>query len=400
MTTYRVKLKEGVPSYNWKGLQMKPNTFYEIKEADLPYVEQHVKVIKAITEPEQLLVPTEEGEEYPISETVKVRTKPGLRSFTIQINGATLVMRPGILYEVPAAGTEAEQIAKYCEVMGQEFKLVKKQELRIYCPDGIGDLHWVFLKLGAIVKACGAKKVHLFLRDLEPIRPKRADEFIKMNPLITDLTYTKQTMQVPIYGYVQGIEPYDYVLDPTPILAHGRRIEDWIPDLPVDYEYPLDLPAYKNLDCAAIYYGDHLAEANWANGWGDEQWATVTKVLRKKAPVVLLGLECDRGKTNSVLRNRTLDVIDMVGKTSFIEAYRLAMGAKVLVGSVSGLTIVPASRGGRVVALWPGKDSRLRLPEEMRASWIKDTTFYRPMGYSTDVVEVLKAALSLWRGAR
>lgn len=398
---YRIRLREGVRSYSWGGLNMVPRTFYEIKEEDLPFLEEHVKVVKAIPDSERTEEPKELAEEsivIPISETVKVVTKPGVRSFTIQINGAQVIMRPGILYEVPAAGSEAEQVAQYCNVMGQEFKPVKKDELEIYCPDGIGDLHWVFLKLGGLMAACGAKKAHLHIRDLEPIRPKRADEFVKMNPLVSDLTYTKKVMQVPIYGYVQGVEPYDYILDPTPILAHGRRIEEWLPGVPVDYSYKMDFPEPKNLDCSVVYYGDHLAEANWANGWGDEDWATVTRVLRKKAPVVLVGLECDRSKVKSILRNRDLDIIDMVGKTSFSEAYKLAMGARVMVGSISGLTIVPASRGARVVALWPGRESRLRLPEEMWTSWLKETDNYRPLGYSTDVTGVLRAALSIWRG--
>jgi len=88
----------------------------------------------------------------------------------------------------------------------------------------------------------------------------------------------------------------------------------------------------------------------------------------------------------------------MIGKTNLRQALRLCMGAKAVVGSVSGLTMVAAAKGARSVVLWPDHRSKRPLPEAMQTSWIKDRPHYVPLGYSAGIRAVMSATGSVWRG--
>lgn len=317
----------------------------------------------------------------------------GKPEITMKLKDLKVFLKPRVIRE----GEDLETMRRYRNLVSEPFRILKKEELHIYCPSEIGDLHWIFLKLGHLMVRSGAKRIHLYVRDLSPMRPKLAHEFARMNPLVTDVTYVSDIIETPPCGYIVEPEGYDYALDATPLLASGERIEAWIPELWADYSYPITFPTkVDGLDCSVIYYGDHLAEMNWAGVWGDLDWAALTRALSKTGPIIAVGFECDRSKIDAVKRFG-IDVVDVVGKISLRESITLCLGARLVVGSVSGLTILAASRGARSMVLWPSRDARIRLPETMWRNWIDDRPFYRPMAYHSTVADVVKEALSIQR---
>lgn len=323
-----------------------------------------------------------------------IRLKKGIPSLTTQLMGENARMLPGNHFL--ASEEDWLRLKNYCEIVEDGFRVVKKEHLRIYVPDGIGDLHWVFLKLGAVKEACKAKKITLVIRDLTPIRPIRAEQFVEMNPIVDEIEYTKDILSIPPSGISVEIEGYDYHLDATPVLLRGKRIESWLPELPVNYDYPMNLPVYKRLNCAVVSPGDKRVEKTWAGEFSSLDWARIIMALKNRTEVVVIGMDQDYEKVAEI-RHAGAEFIDMTNKTDFKEVYRLAMGAKALVASVSGLPIVAASRGGRVVCLWPGEKAENKLHKNFRTSWIRNNPNYIPVSYDEGPKAVMSAIAKVWR---
>lgn len=329
---------------------------------------------------------------------MKVELKKQYPSVTAALPDRKLFMTQGKTYSV--SPHEWPLLRKYCLfVKTGPLQIIKKSTLKVYVIDGIGDIHWVFMKLGGLKRACGARRVNLYIRDIAPARPYRAMQFVEMNPIIHHAEYTKQMLDVPPDGFLVDHEGYDYVLSANGILESGDKLENWLPDIPLDYDYPLNIRTPKISDAAFVYFGAKDVEEPWAGSWTSADWARVVSAISRKTRVVALGLDCDRGKAVEVA-SADADFKDLLGQTTFEQALALALGGKVLFGSVSGLTMVAASKGARTVVLWPDSKSKRPLPVEMRTSWIdvKNRPNYKPIGYSATVRDAQLAIQSAWRG--
>lgn len=329
---------------------------------------------------------------------MKVTLKKGHLTVTVPLPTRKLLMSYGKPYYITPQ--EWPYVKKYCIFVKEgPIQLIKKSTLNVYVPDGIGDIHWIFMKLNGLKRACKAKRVNLFIRDITPARPHRALEFVGMNPAVNNAEYTKEVIDVPPDGFMVDHKGYDYVLNANGVLETGDRLENWLPDIPIEYDYPLNLRPPKKSDAAFAYFGAKDVEEVWAGTWTSASWAKVVSAVSRRARVVALGLDCDRGKAVEVA-SADADFKDLISKTTFEQALALVMGGKVLFGSVSGLTMVAASKGARTVILWPDGKSKQSLPNEMRTSWIdvRNRPNYKHIGYSASVRDVMLKIQSAWRG--
>lgn len=275
------------------------------------------------------------------------------------------------------------------------FRLIEKDILRVWVPDGIGDLHWIFLKLESLKAMCGASKLIVVKRDISRSqdcfgRKDRVLPFLEMNPVIDDVELTSAQPLIFKEGFLIEDMGFDYVLDPNPFLLTGSRIEKWIPKLEMDWDYLKSFPIFddeKVTGPPVLYFGDRFAEVTWGGNWTDKHWAEVLDCVGGESgqtPLVV-GLEADREKAASVERAGG-SFVNLVGATSFEKCFQLVLSSKLVVGSISGITILSAAAGVPTIALWPDESSLQSLPREMMSSWIREGSVgetYFPFGYSS-----------------
>lgn len=290
------------------------------------------------------------------------------------------------------------------------FRFIEKETLSVWVPDGIGDLHWVFLKLKSLKKLCGAKRIIAVTRKLTSQqdyyqRGDRGDPFLKMNPLIDEVQVTSKQPFIFEEGFLIEDMGFDYVLDANPFLLTGESIEKWCPDLEVDWDYLKSFPDYRKDKVLTgppiIYFGNRFAEVTWGGEWSDKNWAILTRhiqeVFREKP--VLLGTGSDLVKARSIEKEGGV-FINKIGVTSFAECFHLLMSAKIVVGSISGLTILSAAMDVPTIAMWPDESSLQPLPRKMYSSWLKDSVvgkIYYSFGYSSSVNVVQQTIMRLRR---
>lgn len=324
---------------------------------------------------------------------MQVRLKEGIRSLTMEtVDGLRLVHTKETV--VINAAT-FPRVSKFCDAVSGKWRVLDRRgkRLRVWVPDGIGDIHWVFLKLGGIVKVCGAQGVDLVVRDLEPFRPRRVKEFVKMNPVVKTVVFSKVLIQPFEPGFLVEEQGFDYVLDATPVLTAGKRIEDWIPEIPVDFDYmdykPPGLISQKRV---VIYFGGKDAQYNWGGAWGASDWAYLVRILSKRWQVFAVGMDCDREFADEV-KAVGCEYVDMIGKTSFDEVFGMLTESALVIGSVSGLVMLSAHLKRPTIVLWPGNGARLKLPEKMRTSWLQSNKTYKPLSYDMPREDIARVCL-------
>lgn len=289
-----------------------------------------------------------------------------------------------------------ERVRNFCVAVVSEWRVLRKQFLKVWVPDGIGDIHWCFLKLGSLVKNCGADGVDLYIRDLSPARPRRAEEFVRMNPLVRNVSFVSKLFYLPQEGVLVEEEGYDYVLDPTDLLEAGQEINKWMPSLETDFEYPLKYESPNSVypDRVVLCFGNESSERAWGSGWNVADWAFLVRVLSKKFSVWAVGLDCDLAYSKKVAEAGCV-FVSRVGDTSLKDALDLITTSKLFVSSISGLPILSAFLRHPTVAIWPGSSAVEPLPSQVRFSWVGDRPDYVATSFEYGSREVAKTCLKV-----
>lgn len=294
--------------------------------------------------------------------------------------------------------SEYQNLSRFCKPLNQPWQPICKEKLHIRVEDGIGDLHWVFLKLQTIRDLCGAREVILHKQRI-PVkrdyyrRSARADDYVNMNPTVTELVEARDIINVPPCGYMLDTLGYDYILSPNVVMERNDQFADWIPSVPANFNYKMNLPDPASEKRPVVYFGCRYAEVTWAGDWHDKHWAALTKAIAEKyGEPIALGLGNDKEKAEGV-KNAGGVFENRIGQTTLSEAFSLLLGASIVVGAISGLTIVSAANSVPTVAFWPDAKSLQVLPTKMRGTWALPGSVgatYFPLGYSSPVDQVEK----------
>jgi ADP-heptose:LPS heptosyltransferase len=220
----------------------------------------------------------------------------------------------------------------------------------------------------------------------------------------------------------RGWRGLDYVLVANGHLERGERIETFLPEIPTDFTYPLNIPDTAR-EKARLWTGSVLLYLsgegpNWGfhrNTWSVDNWVQVIYELNKQGITpVLVG-----ANTTDDLRYRdqvkaaawSAKYADLVGTTSIPEYVALIEAASCWIGLNSGGGIVSAMLGTPTVMMW--SDSRyphvpdpsnytVPLHENMRTSWLapEQLKTYRTLSYGSPQLtpeNVIQAALEVAR---
>lgn len=271
-------------------------------------------------------------------------------------------------------------------------------------PSGIGDVSWLYSKLKF------AEPLQWEIADGWPYRTK---PFLDLLPGIAgveygNFVYSDIILAESIFENGNGFWPHKWtdvgpgrtMIEVNRHLEAGRRLEDWLPDLPVDFHYPIrgseaEALRAKNLLAgsegpiwgvsAASYRGSEA----W-NTWGYAQWREFLKWFRDYAGgrIFLLGGFWD-DLTSSLAED---GYPDLVGKTSIgctVEILRRLDG---YIGFSSGLGVIMTVLGRKTFMMWPLHQQPLSTswapPEMLEAG----TYAAHPWGE----VEAVKRAVKRW----
>lgn len=244
--------------------------------------------------------------------------------------------------------------------------------LKIVVPSGIGDFSWMWSKL-------------IHVRDqIDEIKvlngwPHRTVPFVEMCGVTSsyvDLSYEQILMDERVNGEKTWQELVDsgrgmLLLEANKHLEAGNPLSNWMPDLPTNFHYPLEVPQWcvdrvdkiiselPNKPLVGISCASYRGSEAWQT-WGMDEWEVLLSLLIKEGfqPVMLGGFWDD---LTSNLASK-LELPDLVGKTNtaqMVEVQRRLFG---YIGFSSGLGVIRTVVNKGCMMLWPEFQEKLSTP--------------------------------------
>jgi hypothetical protein len=288
--------------------------------------------------------------------------------------------------------------------------MVCRDPLRVALWLGIGDCHWACTKLRGLSDYHGGRPIHAYVsRDESHISIR----YLELVPAIAvacetshapfdltrDLPPSHRDLRWSTLEGCRGWHGLDYVLVANGHLERGECLETWLPELPTEFSYPLNIapavraratslaPArsiliYLSGIHANRYFHNHVCSIGL--------WVHVCELFNAAGLVpTLIGADTasDRGYRDAFLKaaDGRVSVHDIVGRTSVAEVCAIVQNAAAWVGLNSGTGIVSAMMGTPTVMLW--SDSQFPIPgaveplhTNMQTSWLPRPT---PPNYRT-----------------
>lgn len=301
----------------------------------------------------------------------------------------------------------ADQAVRWlAETLGE--KELSEQDLSpvTYClPNGIGDVCWALTKIRSVAKG---QPIDITLAG-DPGREAdhRSVPFLKRFPFVRSV----RVQDVPMledrdnpadargrYRYLpDGPRGSYHYLVPNKVLEQGRRLEDWLPEFPTDYDVVKEFD-WSNTErgaqlgnglapFAAFYLGPESGHCDEGHNrgwlWEPRQWVELGRALREEhgLTIAVVGAPYDRSFWEKYVRPGVEQAgmvwVDLIGKLEIGETFALLKESKCLVSYQCGLAVVLHYMGGRAVCWWrPDGDSAhpsrmISFDNNMRYAWIR-----------------------------
>lgn len=278
--------------------------------------------------------------------------------------------------------------------------------MRIIQPSGIGDWSWTFSALYSVrdqIEAWGIVAGWPF-RSKEYVQlahPEVACEYDENFRYDMILAFEQVNgishRQEPTWKKISALPHEPILLECNKHLEAGKPLATWLPDLPTEYHYPLNISvkdresaAKKLLRCLAEHpmkdgptVGISCASYRGAEAWKTwkaEEWVDCLKRMMQMGwrPVLMGGNWDDL--TYSVACE--LDLPDLVGKTSVPEMVEVLRLLDSYVGYSSGMNVIRTVLDEPAFAFWPDFQNELRdswAPPEMLESRRYVSHLWRPV---------------------
>lgn len=261
----------------------------------------------------------------------------------------------------------------------------KDRPLRILVPPGVGDIHWVLLRLRGLLKHTGNDK-HKPVLTVCSGDPSfdRAGDFLRCVPWIEFGGYldirpkrwTAFTTASFFHGKVFNDMPgFDLFIAANKLVELGTPMDDiWPQAGRTDWDYPIE-HAEQNIEAPeqfvlANFYKASFYEEWWKAAPPAETLLSIGKRLddeKKPHKILLVGAKWDE-KVAALLRDAHPRVIDMSGKTTWAQLIHLKRRAAAMVGHPSGSPMIATQLGTPVVCVW---GEWWQFSEGMRYNWCR-----------------------------
>lgn len=314
---------------------------------------------------------------------------------------------------------------------------MNKPPLRVAFPVGIGDCHWVLLKMKALSRFFDDRPIHAFINE----GPDHATiGFLKMCPQIQEAFVDKNAPygydfkpRVDFKGETNPVDhgsryhrhwallencinvgDYDVWAIFNPCVDAGISFDELWPELNpyggTDYEYELNIPAdaqeyVKQFGEKPLVFYPSGVSANRLfhyNLWTKEQWALSAKRLNEATgrEIVVVGsssksdLDYWRDGENplrEIFDSLGVNYVDAVGKTNLYQYCAIIKGASAWVGLNSGGGIVSAGMKVPTVMIWSDSaypiqhSNAINMHTNMQRSWLNEAQqkTYRTLSFGS-----------------
>jgi hypothetical protein len=321
-------------------------------------------------------------------------------------------------------------------------KVIDKNEIkpfRIFILDGIGDALWSLTLLPAVMELFMVDKAEFVLPEIDSIRKRRSEEFLRRFSFVSDVTYAKTSIHKANawdpegglnYSYSIGPNlrenvPFDYSLVVNPFLERGLGYEeiaqlhgldparirknpmDQFPELNEDRKiYDLFL---SNLEFCIVYIGSEADNSvtglNRQGLFAINDWVKVLEEISNRGiHIVLVGAAYDISYSHKVIRNlaNKTKIINLMGMTSLPELIYIQRRAQFTIGLASGVTIMAPFLNTDAAIFFRDESfpmsqyfSYSRFLKDFATDWIPMTYSgkYIPLFYGADNWETVVAKL-------
>lgn len=244
---------------------------------------------------------------------------------------------------------------------------------RILVIPGLGDIHWVALKLQSFIRHHGLTEppeVHIWNFDGRP----RSLDFVRRIPFVRAGGYWDEPLdrhkklfnEVYMTGardVVEGTGGFDWLICVNGSLRVGRRIDtEILPKLETDWNYPLTITEAEDEfgrriaaqvgPYVLLYFSDHGMFRQWIKHWPAESIRRFIAHLQSVLPghrLILTGSSWDAGFNERLVMP---GVMNLCGKTTLDELLGLVRRASAFAGWCGGNTILSTHLNTPTVMLW------------------------------------------------
>jgi ADP-heptose:LPS heptosyltransferase len=278
--------------------------------------------------------------------------------------------------------------------------------MKILTIPGIGDIHWVMLKLESwIAKNCPGEipEVHVWNFDGRP----RSEDFVRRIPFvkfagyfntkIEDLdSFQKKIFQRSYMTGRNGSEEKGYLGFDTYLCVNGQLrvghdMKNILPNYETNWDYKLDLtgtePKIKE-PYIIFYFSDHGMFKQWVTNLTPEKIKEFLSLI-KGYRLILTGSTWD-GPFNKHLEDAGVE--NWCGDTSLDELLSLIRGASAFVGWCGGNTIISQHLNTPTLMLW----SDYFPSKAFQTNWVKPEkigTVYKNLNVENLTVNTLTQTL-------
>lgn len=290
--------------------------------------------------------------------------------------------------------------------------------MKILLPQGIGDSIWALHKVESFAKKHNTSiEILLNCQSLSVPAQSRALEFIRRMKCVTsadmyvtpDGTLLKPGPVADYRGFFRYVDDgatnftgVDFVMIPNSALEKGVRLEDWLPEYDVDWDF-----AKKNIlfseqerelaesfvretgPFIAVYMSsmgsNTFSGHNRGPIWTPDMWLELGRRLKTRygLPLVVFGAEYDRDYYEALIAPRC-DWVNVIGRwPSFMDTLAVLLKSRFFVAYQAGIAMVPSYLGLRTLIFWrPHGDSLLpnayvSCDEKMATAWVKPSVLER-----------------------
>lgn len=234
---------------------------------------------------------------------------------------------------------------------------------RIAIPSGVGDTYWVLSKLKDWREKNGVNHLTLAVQKSSLTRALEWQKMVSFVDAIYELRF-RPDYEALHTGYSFGRIPgADYCFWPNAVVDRGRPLSEWLPNyaLDLDFDVKYDEPPSERASRSVIYASSEGIHSAWFPQLTPAFWGELIELLGDDA--ALIGKEWDgsfRAKFS------TGNALDLLGKTSLMEVTGVLKRARVVVGVISGMTILANHWMTPCVAFCPNQ-----FPANFPHAWVK-----------------------------
>lgn len=264
----------------------------------------------------------------------------------------------------------------------------------VLLPPGLGDIHWVFLKLQGFLAQNGYTGADAWIWDAGG--PRRSSEFVNRVPFVRfvdHVEFRSHRDRKALHDFCQQTNPimhnkwgFDYVIALNGYLEAGLPLEPAMDNAPINWDYqinvfPLELAyGYEERQRGPwiLLYFSGLGQvfAKWTEIITPAHVATLIQMMNLTWPghrIKMVGLPWDQGFTEQIHGVRA---DNLVGKTNPDQYFALLRGADAMVGFANGNTILTTHFGVPTIMIWNGD----RYPHGgFRTNWVGPRENYHPV---------------------